>query len=327
MTQIRAPWFAKKRIVITGGAGFLGRAVVEKLRANGCGDVFAVRRAEFDLTRCDNIERLFDSTRPEVLLHLAAATANPPGRSNAAASFYDNVMMSTQLIEAACRHGVDKILCLGSASSYPDCDVPLLAEGELFHGLPEAYRVAHGVAKRLPLIQAQAYRAQYGLACIFLIPTNLYGPGDNFDAATSYVIPSLIRRFAQAIDGRHGQVTLRGTGRAERDFLHVEDCAEGILLALNRYTAGDAVNLATGVGHTVRQLAQLISEISGYSGNIVWDGVSAGESPRRVLDPRLAEKQFGFRATWNLSDGLRQTISWYRKAAGSGQPQSMASHA
>jgi GDP-L-fucose synthase len=247
-----------------------------------------------------------------LLIHLAATAENSTSRANIAESFYNNVMMATQLIEAASRHGVEKMIYLGSASSYP-AGAPLpLREEDLFNGLPDDARSGHGVAKRLPLIQARAYWQQYGFHCVSLIPTNFYGPGDNFDPQRSFVIPSLIRRFLAAVETGEQEVVIGGTGYATRDFIHVEDCAEGILLALERYHGADAVNLASGTELPIHELARTIAALAGYTGKIGWNPRCSEGIMRRVLDVTRAQKEFGFRARRSLADGLFETVEWYR---------------
>ncbi len=303
---------AGKRVVVTGGAGFLGRAVVRELGRRNCRQIIVPRRASCDLRRSDDIDRLLESARPDFLVHLAAIVDNSAGGTSVAASFSDNVLMSTQLIDAAARRGLKKMVCLGSASSYPAGAPMPLREQHLFNGFPEESRAAHGIAKRLSLIHAQACRQQYGLRCVFLVPTNFYGPGDNFDAETSYVIPSLIRRFVEAAESHAPEVVLRGTGRATRDFLHVEDCAAGILLALEWYDSPEPVNIGSGVEIGIDELAERIAGLVGYTGRVVWDAKYPDGPARRTLDTTRAKDAFGFSAQRNLRDGLRETIDWYR---------------
>ena len=304
--------FHGRRIVVTGGAGFLGRVVVRKLHERGCTDITVPRRASCDLSRWDHIEQLFSRCRPHLLLHLAATVDNPAADRDVADSFYNNVMMTTQLMEASSQHDVEKMICIGSASSYP-ANAPLpLREQDLFEGLPGAARAIHGIAKRLPFIQAQAYRRQYGFHCVFLIPTNFYGPGDNFEPKTSYVIASLIRKFVHAVDTGATEIVIGGTGCATRDFIHVEDCAEGIVLALEHYSGGDAVNLGSGIEVPTHELARRIAYVTGYTGRIQWDPSYPEGITRRALDVGRAQKEFGFRARRGLADGLVETVEWYR---------------
>jgi len=302
----------RKRVVVTGGAGFLGSVVVRKLRERGCREITVPRRAQCDLSRRSDVLHLLNHVQPRVILHLAATVDNPAGSGDAAASFYNNVLMTTQLIDAACGRGVEKMLCLGSASSYPAAAPVPLCEDDLFSGLPEASRVAHGIAKRLAVVQAQAYRKQYGFRCIFLIPTNFYGPGDNFDPETSYVIPSLITKFVEAAETGASEVTLGGSGEPTRDFLHVEDCAEGILRALEAYDQPAPVNLGSGIEIRIEGLARKIALLVGYSGRILWDRTRPDGPMRRILDITRARREFGFEPKRNLEDGLRETLDWYR---------------
>lgn len=312
------PSVAGKKIVVTGGAGFLGRVVVAKLRERGCGsgDIFVPRRAQMDLSKAEDVARMFDEARPQIVIHLAATVANQQGRGTAAESFCNNVLMSTQLMEAAGRRGVEKMVCLGSASSYPANASMPLRESDLFNGLPEASRAAHGIAKRLPWIHAQACRQQYGLRCIFLVPTNFYGPGDNFEEETSYVIPSLVRNFVEAAEAGAEEVVVRGTGCATRDFLHVEDCAEGIVLALEKCNGTEPVNLGSGTEVGIHEVARRVARLAGFEGRTLWDANSPDGPLRRVLDISRAQREFGFRARRNLPDGLAETIEWYRQERG-----------
>jgi GDP-L-fucose synthase len=306
--------FHGQRIVVTGGAGFLGRVVLRKLRERGCREITVPRRATCDLSRFDHLEKLFGEVRPQILLHLAASVPSPTSHRDVAESFYNNVMMSAQLMEGARRHGVEKMVYLGSASSYPATASLPLRERDLFNGLPADGRAEHGVAKRLPLIQAQAYRQQYGFRCVCLIATNFYGPGDNFTLGASFIIPSLIRRFLEAVEDGTQEIVIGGTGCATRDFIHVEDCAEGILLALEHYRGADAVNIGTGFEVAIHELAQRIALLTRYTGKILWDPSYPEGIMRRVLDVTRAQKEFGFRARRKLPEGLFETIEWYRSA-------------
>jgi GDP-L-fucose synthase len=306
--------FHGRRIVVTGGAGFLGRVVVRKLRERGGRDIFIPRRANCDLTRLDHIEKMFDEARPQLLVHLAATVPGPKSHRDVAETFYNNVMMATQLIEAASRHGVEKMIYVGSATSYPANAAVPLREQDLFKGMPDPGRAEHGIAKRLPIIQALAYRQQYGFHCVCLIPTNFYGPADNFDPRTSFVIPSLIRRFLEAVETGSEEIVIGGTGCATRDFIHVEDCAEGILLVLEHYHGADAINIGSGIEVPIHDLARRIALLTGFTGKIHWDPSYPEGTMRRVLDVSRAQKEFGFRARRSLPEGLFETVEWYRAA-------------
>jgi GDP-L-fucose synthase len=273
--------FHGRRIAVSGGPGSLGRVVVRKLHERGCTDLTVPRRATCDLSRWDHIEQFFDKCRLHLLLHLAATVDNPASHRDVAESFYNNAMMAMQVIEASSRHGVEKMICIGSASSYPANALVPLREQDLFKGLPDPARAVRGIAKRLPLIQAQAYRQQHGFHCVFLIPTNFYGPGDNFEPKTSYVIASLIRKFVNAVDTGATEIVIGGIGCATRDFIHVEDCAEGILLALEHYRSGDAVNQRRRSPHP-RTGAQDRACNGLYRAHSVGPQLSGGHHPARV---------------------------------------------
>ncbi len=303
---------ATKRIMVTGGSGFLGGFVLEKLGERGCRDVFVPRSAEYDLTTEDGVRRALAAAEPEVVIHLAAvvggigANAEEPGRF-----FYDNAKMGVELIEQSRRAGVEKFVCLGTVCGYPkDTPVPFV-EDALWDGYPEPTNAPYGIAKKALLVQLQAYRAQYGMNGIFLLPVNLYGPRDNFDLHTSHVIPALIRKCIEARESGAATVTLWGSGSASREFLYAEDAAEGIVLATERYGGADPVNLGAGFEITIRDLAEKIARLTRFEGTIVWDTSKPDGQPRRRLDTSRAEKLFGFRAATGFDEGLARTIEWY----------------
>jgi GDP-L-fucose synthase len=318
--ESRKTAIAGRRILVTGGAGFLGRAVARKLRERGAAELTIPRRAECDLSRAEDAERLFRSARPELVVHLAASVEFPAGRGQVAESFRNNVMMALHLLESSARAAVEKVVLLGSASSYPSGAAIPLRESDLLNGVPESPRLIHGMAKRLPLVAAQAWRQEYGLRSIFLVPTNCYGPEDNFDPESSYVIPSLVRKFVEAADTQAEEVVIRGTGCATRDFLHVEDCAEGVVLALERYDGSQPVNLATGTETSIHDLARRLARLAGFTGRIRWEANYPEGPVRRVLDATRAEREFGFRAKRSLQDGLAETVAWFRRTRGEPAP-------
>lgn len=303
---------ATKRIMVTGGGGFLGGFVLEKLAERGCRDVFVPRSSEFDLTTEDGVRRALDAAKPQVVIHLAAvvggigANAEEPGRF-----FYDNAKMGIELIEQSRRAGVEKFVCLGTVCGYPkDTPVPF-AEDMLWDGYPEPTNAPYGIAKKVLLVQLQAYRQQYGMGGIFLLPVNLYGPRDDFDLRVSHVIPAIIRKCIEARDSGSGAVTLWGSGRASREFLYVADAAEAILRATERYDEPEPVNIGAGFEITIRDLAEKIAHLTGFEGEIIWDISRPDGQPRRMLDTSRAEERFGFRAETGLDEGLRRTIEWY----------------
>jgi GDP-L-fucose synthase len=307
-------FWARRRVFVTGGGGFLGSYVVDRLTTLGAA-VVAPSRSECDLLDGAAVDRALSSHRPEMVIHLAAtvggigANQREPGRF-----FYENVVMGVQLIEAARRHSVEKVVVAGTVCAYPKHTPVPFREADLWDGYPEETNAPYGIAKKALLVQLQAYRQQYGLNGIFLIPVNLYGPRDTFDPARSHVIPALIRRFVDAREANAPSVEVWGTGNASREFLYAEDCALGILLAAERYDGPEPVNIGAGAEITIAELARLIASLCGYRGELTFNASLPDGQPRRSLDVTRAEEWFGFRATTALRDGLRRTIDWYERA-------------
>jgi GDP-L-fucose synthase len=302
-------------ILVTGGGGFLGTHLVDRLRSEGL-DPFVARKRDYDLTTQEGATRLFDDSRPELVFHLAAEVGGiGANRANPGRFWYANLLMGTNVLEQSRLHGVDKLVLLGTICSYPKLTPVPFSEDDLWNGYPEETNAPYGVAKKALLVGAQAYRAQYGLNTIFLMSTNLYGPGDNFDLATSHVIPALIRKMLEANERGDSEIVLWGDGSPTRDSLFVEDCAEGLWLASERYDGADPVNLGTGEEPSIRDLADIVAELTGFDGDIVWDTSKPNGQPRRRLDVTRADRLFGFRARTPLREGIERTIAWYRQAA------------
>jgi GDP-L-fucose synthase len=303
--------WAGKRILVTGGAGFFGSFVVESLRRRGATEIAVPRSRDYDLVDRAAVKRLFAEVRPEIVFHLAARVGGiGANRENPGLFLFDNAMMGLHVIEEARLANVGKVIVAGTICAYPKFAPVPFREDDLWNGYPEETNAPYGVAKKLLLVQAQAYRAQYGVNAIVLFPVNMYGPRDNFDLKTSHVIPAMIRKFLEAAGGN---VTLLVDGSPTREFIYVEDAAEGMILAAERYDDSDPVNLGSGAEISIKDLAATVAEATGFAGTIAWDTSQPNGQPRRRLDVSRAAERFGFRATTSLADGLAKTVAWYRK--------------
>jgi GDP-L-fucose synthase len=309
---VTGPPLAGARVVVTGGAGFLGSFLVEGLRRRGVSEIVVPRSREYDLVDRDGCRRLIADARPDLVFHLAARVGGiGANRKNPGRFLYDNAMMGLQLIEECRLAGVKKVVAVGTICAYPKFAPLPFREDDLWSGYPEETNAPYGIAKKMLLVMSQAYRQQYGTNSVVLFPVNLYGPRDNFDLESSHVIPALIRKCIAARDAGQGEVVLWGDGSPTREFLYVEDCAEGLLLAAERYDESDPVNLGSGEEIAIRDLATLIADATGYRGRFVWDTSQPNGQPRRRLDVTRARERFGFVAQTSLREGLKRTIAWY----------------
>ena len=307
-----ASFWSDKRVVVTGGAGFLGSFVVEQLRTKGCRQIIVPRSRDYDLVEMEAVRRLYADTTPDVLIHLAARVGGiGANQANPGRFFYENLMMGSQLIEIGRQRGLGKLVAIGTICAYPKFAPIPFQEDDIWAGYPEETNAPYGLAKKMMLVQSQAYRQQYGFNSIVLFPVNLYGPHDNFDLQTSHVIPALIRKCVEARDTGASEIVLWGDGTPTREFLYVEDAAEGILLAAEQYEDTRPLNLGTGEEISINGLATMIATEVGYTGRIAWDKTKPNGQPRRCLDVSRIKQTIGFQAKHTLRDGLKKTIAWF----------------
>jgi GDP-L-fucose synthase len=302
-----------KKIMVTGGAGFLGTYIVKKLKKMGCRDIFIPRIEDYDLTKESVIIDLFENNKIDIIIHLAAVVGGiGANRENPGKFFYDNLVMGVILMEQARLHNIEKFVALGTICCYPKFTPVPFKEENLWDGYPEETNAPYGLAKKMLLVQSQAYRKQYGFNSIFLMPLNLYGPGDNFNPKSSHVIPALIKKCFDAIDKKEDKIIVWGTGKPTRGFLYVEDCAEAIILATERYNKSEPVNIGSDFEISIKDLIKLIAKLTGFKGKIEWNTSMPDGQPRRCLDTSRAYREFGFKAKINFEFGLKRTIEWYR---------------
>ncbi|MCL0050601.1 GDP-L-fucose synthase [Dehalococcoidia bacterium] len=305
-------WLATKRILVTGGAGFLGKYVVKKLEERGCKEIFVPRSKDYDLVDIEAVKRLYKDAKPDIVIHLAAKVGGIGANMKNPGSFlYENLMMGVQMIEHGRLFGLEKFVAIGTICAYPKLTPVAFKEEDLWNGYPEETNAPYGLAKKMLLVQSQAYRQQYGFNSIYLLPVNLYGPGDNFDPEYSHVIPALIKKVFDAKDKKEKRIIVWGTGKATREFLYVEDAAEGIVMATEKYSKPEPVNLGAGFEISIKQLVELICELTGFDGEIEWDITKPNGQPRRRLDTSKAKQEFAFEAKTDFRQGLSKTIEWY----------------
>ncbi|MEW5959196.1 MAG: GDP-L-fucose synthase [Chloroflexota bacterium] len=312
-------FWRNKRVTVTGGAGFLGSYIVRRLQEVGCAGVFVPRSAQYDLRQMSKVKQMYDDARPDLVIHLAAVVGGiGANRERPGEFFYDNLMMGAQLMEEGRRRQIEKFVAIGTVCSYPKFTPVPFQEDDLWNGYPEETNAPYGIAKKMLLVQGQAYRQQYGFNAIHLLPVNLYGPGDNFDLQTSHVIPALIRKCIEAQERGEDQLVAWGDGSPTREFLYVEDAAEGIVLAAEKYDQSEPVNLGSSFEISIKDLLETIARLTGFNGEIVWDTTKPNGQPRRALNTDRARQEFGFRAKTDFEIGLRRTIDWYRQARRTG---------
>ncbi|MEW6614749.1 MAG: GDP-L-fucose synthase [Thermodesulfobacteriota bacterium] len=313
-------FWSNKRVMVTGGAGFLGSFVIDKLKEKGCKNIFVPGSRDYNLVDMEAVKKVYRDAKPEIVIHLAAKVGGiGANRANPGKFFYDNLMMGTQMMEVGRQVGIEKFVAVGTVCAYPKFTSIPFKEEDLWSGYPEETNAPYGLAKKMLLVQSQAYREQYGFNAIYLLPVNLYGPRDNFDPESSHVIPALIRKCIEVqkfstnspLTVHHSPITVWGTGKATREFLYVEDAAEAIILATERYNKPDPVNIGAGFEISIKDIVDLIAKLTEFKGEIIWDNSKPDGQPRRMLDTSRAEKEFGFKAKTSLEDGLKRTIEWY----------------
>jgi GDP-L-fucose synthase len=310
-------FWQNKRVIVTGGYGFLGRVLITQLKARGCHNPFVFHQRDYDLTKASAIKRLLKDTRPDIVIHLAAVVGGiGANQKNPGKYFYDNLIMGAQLMECSRLADVKKFVAIGTICAYPKFTKVPFKERDLWNGYPEETNAPYGLAKKMMLVQSQAYRQQYKFNSIFLLPVNLYGPKDNFSPESSHVIPALIKKCCDAIQSKQDSITVWGTGRPTREFLYVDDAARGIILATEKYNESDPVNLGSGQDISIKELVELIAKLSGFRGRIIWDKSQPDGQPKRRLDTTLAYRKFGFKARVIFYEGLKETIIWYKKQIG-----------
>ena len=307
-------FFKDRRIVVTGGAGFLGSYIIEGLQKRDCKNILVPKIEDYNLVNLPDVIRMYDDMKPDIVIHLAAVVGGiGANRQHPGKFFYENLMMGVQLIEQARLRNLEKIVALGTVCSYPKFTPVPFKEDDLWNGYPEETNAPYGLAKKMLLVQSQSYRAEYGFNSIFLVPVNLYGPRDNFNPESSHVIPALIKKCVDAIDAGDDHIVCWGTGKASREFIYVDDAAEGILLATERYNDPQPVNIGAGFEITIKDLAEKIVKLTGFKGQIRWDSSSPDGQPRRRLDVSRAKQLFGFEAQMFFDEGLKRTIDWFRQ--------------
>lgn len=305
-------FFTNKRVVVTGGAGFLGRYIVEGLRNRGCRDILVPKIEDYDVVNINDIVRMYDDMKPDIVIHLAAVVGGiGANREHPGEFFYKNLMMGVQLIEQGRLRNIEKFVAIGTICAYPKFTPVPFKEEDLWNGYPEETNAPYGLAKKMLLVQSQSYRTEYGFNSIFLLPVNLYGPGDNFDPKSSHVIPALIKKCVDAIESGADYIECWGTGTPSREFIYAADAAEGILLATEHYTGAEPVNIGAGFEITIKDLVEKITKITNFKGEIRWDNSKPDGQPRRCLDTSRAKKLFGFEAKTDFDKGLKATVDWY----------------